>query len=109
MFNIVLDYHTSPVFPVIHIFTFVGHQREDVLDTDTDADQQHENSSSYSYSGYYAMDNTLLDAERFAGRFLAYLQSLRSGSGFEKAILRFAYKGPSSSLSTTTHHQVNSV
>ncbi|KAL4930990.1 uncharacterized protein BDV17DRAFT_280551 [Aspergillus undulatus] len=93
---------TSPVFPVIHIFTFVGRQREDVLDADTDADQQYENSSTYSYSGYYAMDNTLLDAERFAGRFLAYLQSLGSGSGFEKAILRFAYKGPSSSLTTTT-------
>lgn len=48
------------------------------------------------------MDNTLLDAESFAVRFLAYLRSLGSGSGSEKAILRFAHKGASSSLTTTT-------
>ncbi|KAL4976085.1 hypothetical protein BDW66DRAFT_160006 [Aspergillus desertorum] len=87
----------SSVFPVIHIFMF-----EKVLDTDPDAGQQDETSSSCRYHGHYAVNNTLLDVERFAGRFLAFLQSLDSGSRFEKAILRFAYGGPLSSLTTTT-------
>lgn len=83
------------------MFTFVGHQREDVLDVDADHHlQQYQNS--YSYSDYYTMDNTLLDAECFAVRFLAYLRSVGSGSDSDKAILRFAYKGASSSLTTTT-------
>ncbi|KAL2855143.1 hypothetical protein BJX68DRAFT_274117 [Aspergillus pseudodeflectus] len=78
----------SSVFPVRHIFMF-----EKVLDTDPDAGQQDETSSSCRYHGHYAMNSTLLDAERFAGRFLAFLQFLNSGSRFEKAILRFAYGG----------------
>lgn len=91
------------VFPVIHMFTFVGHQHEDVSDVDAHHHlQQYKNSYSNSYSDYYIMDNTLLDAERVAVRFLAYLRSVSSGSDSEKAILRFAYKGASSSLTTTT-------
>ncbi|KAJ5416089.1 hypothetical protein N7465_004784 [Penicillium sp. CMV-2018d] len=99
---------TSPgalVFPVVHMFTLVNHQREDGPGVAADHHvQQYQNSSSstYSYSDYYAMDNTLLDAESFAVRFLAYLRSLGSGSGSEKAILRFAHKVASSSLVTTT-------
>ncbi|KAL4922567.1 hypothetical protein BDW62DRAFT_18 [Aspergillus aurantiobrunneus] len=72
-------------FPAIHMFTYVGHQ----------------GSSSHSCSDYYAMDNTLLDAERFVVRFLSYLRSLGLGSDSNKAILRFAYKGAFSSLTTT--------
>ncbi|KAJ6123880.1 hypothetical protein N7471_011197 [Penicillium samsonianum] len=99
---------TSPdalVFPVVHMFTLVNHHREDGPDVAADHHvQQYQNSYSYSYSysDYYAMENTLLDAESFAVRFLAYLRSLGSGSGSEKAILRFAHKGASSSLTTTT-------
>ncbi|KAJ5522338.1 hypothetical protein N7527_006453 [Penicillium freii] len=99
---------TSPgalVFPVVHMFTLINHQREDGPDVTADHHvQQYQNSSSpsYSYSDYYAMENTLLDAESFAVRFLAYLRSLGSGSGSEKAILRFAHKVASSSLVTTT-------
>ncbi|KAJ6149089.1 hypothetical protein N7471_000288 [Penicillium samsonianum] len=76
------------VFPVMHMFTFVGHQREDVADAD------HQNSH------YYDMGNTLLDPERFAVQFLSYLRSV--GSGSDKAILRFAYGEASSSVATTT-------
>ena len=93
------------VFPVVHMFTLINHQREDGPDVAADHHvQQYQNSSSssYSYSDYYAMDNTLLDAESFAVRFLAYLRSLGSGSGSEKAILRFAHNVASSSLVTAT-------
>ncbi|CAG8371230.1 unnamed protein product [Penicillium salamii] len=82
--------HSSPVaqiFPVMHMLTFVGHQREDAADAD------HQNSH------YYDMGNTLLDPERFAVRFLSYLRSV--GSGSDKAILRFACGEVSSSLTTT--------
>jgi hypothetical protein len=44
-------------------------------------------------------NNTLLDAESFAFRFLVYLRSLGSSSDPEKAILHFAHKGSSSSSS----------
>ncbi|KAJ5897816.1 hypothetical protein N7504_008104 [Penicillium tannophilum] len=82
--------HPSPVaqiFPVMHMLTFVGHQREDA----TDADHQN--------SHYYDIGNTLLDPERFAVRFLSYLRSV--GSGSDKAILRFSCGEVSSSLTTT--------
>ncbi|KAL2818220.1 hypothetical protein BDW59DRAFT_175201 [Aspergillus cavernicola] len=93
----------AQIFPLIHMFTFMNHQREDAPDIAADHHvQQYQNSSSYSYSDYYAMENTLLDAGRFAVRFLAYLRTLGSGSESDKAILRFAYKGASSSLTTTT-------
>ena len=72
----------------MHMLTFVGHQREDVADAD------HQNSY------YYDMGNTLLDAERFAVRFLSYLRSVSSGS--DKAILRFAY---GEVLLVTHHHR----
>jgi hypothetical protein len=85
--NVTFTSSVVQVFPVMHMFTFVGNQREDVADAD------HQNSY------YYDMGNTLLDAERFAVRFLSYLRSV--GSGSDKAILRFAYGGPSSSLTTT--------
>ncbi|KAL4776494.1 hypothetical protein BDW60DRAFT_213879 [Aspergillus nidulans var. acristatus] len=73
-------------FPAIYMFTYVGHQ----------------DSSSHSCSGYYTMDNTLLDAERFVVRFLSYFRSLGLGSDSNKAILRFAYNGDFSSLTTPT-------
>ncbi|KAJ5320670.1 hypothetical protein N7508_000953 [Penicillium antarcticum] len=76
------------VFPGVHMFTFEGHQREDVADAD------HQNSH------YYDMGYTLLDPERFAIQFLSYLRSI--GSGSDKAILRFAYGEASSSVTTTT-------
>ncbi|KAJ5158757.1 uncharacterized protein N7500_008408 [Penicillium coprophilum] len=91
---------TSPdiqVFPVMHMFTFRGYQREDVADADHHL-QQYQNS--HSYSRYYDMSNTLLDAERFAVRFLSYLHSV--GSGSDKAILRFAYEASSPITTTTT-------
>ncbi|KAJ5197380.1 hypothetical protein N7449_007859 [Penicillium cf. viridicatum] len=77
------------VFPVIYMFTFMGHQGQDIADVD------HQNSH------YYDIGNTLLDAEPFALRFLSYLRSV--GSGSDKAILRFAYGGASSSLITTAN------
>ncbi|KAL4961538.1 uncharacterized protein BDV14DRAFT_203725 [Aspergillus stella-maris] len=70
-------------FPAMHMFTYVGLQ----------------GSSSHSCSGYYAMDNTLLDPERFTVRFLSYLRYLALGSDPSKAILQFGYKGV---LSLTT-------
>ncbi|KAL4863031.1 hypothetical protein BDV12DRAFT_202504 [Aspergillus spectabilis] len=80
----------AQVFPVVHLFRFVDHQDEDGPDVATDGVQQ--------YQIYYAMgNNILLDAESFAIRFLAYLRSLGSGWDAEKAILRFAHKGSSSS------------
>ncbi|KAL2810884.1 hypothetical protein BJX63DRAFT_444437 [Aspergillus granulosus] len=79
----------AQVVPVIHMFRFVDHQGEDGPDVAADDVQQ--------YSNYYAMDYTLLDAEGFAVQFLAYLRSLGSSSDPEKAILRFAHKGSSSS------------
>ena len=82
---------------MIHMFTFMGHQHKDVTYADRYL-QQYQNS--YSYSCYYDIGNTLLDAECFAVRFLSYLRSVRSDS--DKAILRFAYRGPSSALITTT-------
>ncbi|KAL3475937.1 hypothetical protein BJX99DRAFT_259013 [Aspergillus californicus] len=85
---------TSPhtqVFPMVHMFRFVDHQGDDSPGKPTHHVRQYQN--------YYAMGNTLLDAESFALRFLAYLRSLGSGSDFEKAILRFAHKGFSSSSS----------
>ncbi|CAI7618667.1 unnamed protein product [Penicillium palitans] len=80
-------YPVAQIFPVMHMLTFVGHQREDAADAD------HQNSH------YYNMGNTLLDPERFAVRFLSYLRSV--GSGSDKAILRFACGEVSSSLTTT--------
>ncbi|KAJ5382247.1 hypothetical protein N7517_000158 [Penicillium concentricum] len=77
----------AQIFPVMHMLTLVGHQREDAADAD------HQNSH------YYDMGNTLLDPERFAVRFLSYLRSV--GSGSDKAILRFACGEVSSSLTTT--------
>lgn len=94
------------VFPVIHIFIFTA---------DAYQYQQHQNS----YSDHYTLENTLLDAERIAVRFLSYLRSIASGSGLssDKAILRFAYGGlprhspPSTTTTTTTtthsHHAHN--
>ncbi|OQE77471.1 hypothetical protein PENNAL_c0061G02854 [Penicillium nalgiovense] len=80
------------VFPAMHMFTFVSNQHEDVADAD------------HQDSYYYTMGNTLLDTERFAVRFLSYLRSV--GSGSDKAILRFAYRGGGgSSLTTTINHQ----
>ncbi|OQE37972.1 hypothetical protein PENCOP_c009G06231 [Penicillium coprophilum] len=85
------------VFPVMHMFTFGGYQREDVADADHHL-QQYQNSHSYNH--YYDMSNTLLDAERFAVRFLSYLNSV--GSGSDKAILRFAYEASSPITTITT-------
>ncbi|KAJ5787896.1 hypothetical protein N7457_002886 [Penicillium paradoxum] len=88
---------TVPVvqeFPMIHMFTFLGDQREDGADAD-----HHHRQYQNSYGHYYDMSNTLLDAESFAVRFLSYLRSV--GSGSDKAILRFAYGRASSSLTTT--------
>ncbi|KAL3447819.1 hypothetical protein BJX65DRAFT_276090 [Aspergillus insuetus] len=76
----------TKVVPVIHMFTFDGHQREDVADTD--------------YSQYYDIGNTLLNPESFAARFLSYLRSLGSGSGSDKAILKFSL-GVAPSYTTT--------
>lgn len=78
------------VFPAMHMFTFVSNQHEDVADAD------------HQDSYYYTMGNTLLDTERFAVRFLSYLRSV--GSGSDKAILRFAYRG-GGRLVTHHHHQ----
>ncbi|KAJ9490293.1 hypothetical protein VN97_g2949 [Penicillium thymicola] len=88
--NVTFTSSVVQVFPVIHMFTFVGHQREDVVDAD------HQNSH------YYDIGNTLLDPERFAVQFLSYLRSV--GSGSDKAILRFAYGEASSSVTTTTNN-----
>ncbi|KAL3472683.1 hypothetical protein BJX99DRAFT_249446 [Aspergillus californicus] len=71
--------------PVMHMFMF-GHYEGGADDVQP-------------YQNYYAMNNTLLDAESFAVRFLAYLSSLSLGSNSEKAILQFAYNGASSSSS----------
>ncbi|KAL4860447.1 hypothetical protein BDV12DRAFT_108330 [Aspergillus spectabilis] len=78
-------YPHDRVFPVVHMFRFVD-QGPDVA---ADNVQQYQN--------YYALGNTLLDAESFAVRFLAYLRSLGSGLDPEKSILRFAHNGSSSS------------
>ncbi|KAL5356182.1 hypothetical protein BJX96DRAFT_171371 [Aspergillus floccosus] len=85
----------AQVFPKIHLFTFVDSKREDVPNATAN---HYFHRSSPGYSGYYSMDNTLLTAERFAVRFLAYLRSLGSDSDPDKAILRFAYNGPCSLL-----------
>ncbi|KIA75760.1 hypothetical protein HK57_00440 [Aspergillus ustus] len=64
----------AQVFPLVHMFRFMDHdyQGKDGPDVATDDVTQYEN--------HYAIgNNTLLDAESFAVRFLAYLQSLGSG------------------------------
>ncbi|KAL3494970.1 hypothetical protein BJX62DRAFT_246849 [Aspergillus germanicus] len=81
----------AQVFPTIHMFRFVDQQGEDGPDEATDDVRQYQN--------YYAIVDTLLDAEGFATRFLTYLRSLGSGLDPEKSILRFAHKGSSSSSS----------
>ncbi|KAL4865180.1 hypothetical protein BDV12DRAFT_200372 [Aspergillus spectabilis] len=55
---------------------------------------------------YICSHHTRFNAERFAMRFLAYLRSWASGSNFNKTILRFAYNGASSPLTTKgdDHH-----
>ncbi|KAL4861963.1 hypothetical protein BDV12DRAFT_203501 [Aspergillus spectabilis] len=84
----------AQVLLMIHMFRFVDQQGEDGPDVATDDVRQYQN--------YYAMGDALLDAKGFATRFLAYLQSLGSCLDSEKAILRFAHKGSSSSSSSSS-------
>ncbi|KAJ5481635.1 hypothetical protein N7475_000447 [Penicillium sp. IBT 31633x] len=77
------------VFPVMHMFTFVDHQREDVA------------GAGHQKCYHYDMGHTLLNPELFALQFLTYLRSV--GSGSDKAILRFAYGEASLSVTTTTN------
>ena len=76
------------IFPVMHMFTCVSNQREDVAHAD------HQNSYCYT------IGSTILDPEGFTVRFLSYLRSV--GLGSDKAILRFACGGLSS-LTTATN------
>ncbi|OJJ05259.1 hypothetical protein ASPVEDRAFT_44776 [Aspergillus versicolor CBS 583.65] len=85
---------TSPhgqILPVMHIFMFSHYQSEDGPGLAADNIQP--------YRNYYTMNNTLLEAESFAVQFLAYLQSLGSGSDSEKAILQFTFNRATSSSS----------
>ncbi|KAL4972141.1 hypothetical protein BDW66DRAFT_9414 [Aspergillus desertorum] len=70
----------------MHIFMFGHYQGGDGPDVAVDDVQPYQN--------YYAMNNTLLDAESFAVRFLAYLSSLSSGSDSEKAFCNLHTMGP---------------
>ncbi|KAI9375021.1 hypothetical protein BJX61DRAFT_550309 [Aspergillus egyptiacus] len=79
------------ILPVMHMVLFGHYQGGDGPDVAANDVQPYQN--------YYTMNNTLLDAESFAARFLAYLSSLSSGSDSDKAILQFAYPGASSSWS----------
>ncbi|KAL4861481.1 hypothetical protein BDV12DRAFT_180244 [Aspergillus spectabilis] len=79
------------ILPVMHMFMFGHYQGGEGPDVAADNVQPYQN--------YYTMNNTLLDSESFAVRFLAYLSALSSGSESEKAILQFAYHGASSSSS----------
>ncbi|KAJ6149055.1 hypothetical protein N7471_000254 [Penicillium samsonianum] len=88
----------AQVFPMIHLFTFVSPQREDVRDAAADHHVVHP--ARPGYSGYYSMDNTGLNAESFAVRFLVYLRSLGPDSDPDKAILRVASHGAFSSLAS---------
>ncbi|KAJ5437724.1 hypothetical protein N7445_006268 [Penicillium cf. griseofulvum] len=88
----------AQVFPMIHLFIFVSPQREDVRDAAADHHVVHP--ARPGYSGYYSMDNTGLNAESFAVRFLVYLRSLGPDSDPDKAILRVAYHGAFSSLAS---------
>lgn len=81
----------APILPIMHIFMFGHHQNRHGPDIATDNVQ--------AYQNFYAIENTLLDGESFAIRFLAYLSTLSSGSEPDKAILQFAYPGPASPLS----------
>ncbi|CAI7667660.1 unnamed protein product [Penicillium viridicatum] len=88
----------AQVFPMIHLFTFVSPQREDVRDAAADHHVVHP--ARPGYSGYYPIDKTGLNAEGFAIRFLVYLRSLGPDSDPDKAILRVAYHGAFSSLAS---------
>ncbi|KAJ5787244.1 hypothetical protein N7457_002234, partial [Penicillium paradoxum] len=80
---------SSSFTPRIHLFTWLGPQREDIPDPAADH---------HVHSAYYSMENTGLTAEDFAVRFLKYLRSLGPDSDPDKAILRVAYHGAFSSL-----------
>ena len=88
----------AQAFPMIHLFTFVSPQREDVRDAAADHHVVHP--ARPGYSGYYPIDKTGLNAEGFAIRFLVYLRSLGPDSDPDKAILRVAYHGAFSSLAS---------
>jgi hypothetical protein len=76
------------ILPVMHLFMFGHYQDGEGPGGAADNVQPYQNSS--------AMNNTLLEGETFAVRFLAYLSALCSGSGSEKAVLQLAYHGASS-------------
>ncbi|KAL4810802.1 hypothetical protein BDV18DRAFT_155415 [Aspergillus unguis] len=81
----------APILPTMHMFTFGNYQGPDGPYVAEDVQP---------YQKYYTMNtNTQLDAESFAVRFLAYLSFLSSSLNPEKAILKFAYNGASSSSS----------
>ncbi|KAF9884957.1 hypothetical protein FE257_000867 [Aspergillus nanangensis] len=87
----------TQVFPIIHLFTFVSPQRENIQNTAAD---YHIHPTRPGYSNYYCMNYTGLSAESFAVRFLGYLRSLGPDSDPDKAILRVAYHGAFSSLAS---------
>lgn len=89
--NLSSTFPHGQILPVMHMFMFGHSQSEDGPDVAADDVQP--------YRNYYTMNTTLLEAESFAVRFLAYLWSLGSGTDSEKAILQFAYNGASSSSS----------
>ncbi|KAJ5130247.1 uncharacterized protein N7515_006286 [Penicillium bovifimosum] len=88
----------AQVVPMIHLFTFVSSRGEDVRDAAAGHHVAHPDRPGY--SGYYSMDNTGLNAESFAVRFLVYLRSLGPDSDPDKTILRVAYHGAFSSLAS---------
>lgn len=87
----------AQVFPMIHLFTFLGPLRKDIPGAAAD---RHVHCARPGYSGYYSMENTGLTAENFAIRFLGYLRALGPYSDPDKAILRVAYHGAFSSLAS---------
>ncbi|GAB1207511.1 hypothetical protein APSETT445_006231 [Aspergillus pseudonomiae] len=87
----------AQVFPMIHLFTFLGPLRKDIPDATAD---RHVYCARPGYSSYYSIDNTGLTAEVFAIRFLGYLRALGPYSDPDKAILRVAYHGAFSSLAS---------
>lgn len=87
----------AQVFPMIHLFTFLGPQREDIPDAAAD---HHVHPARAGYSAYYSMENTGLTAENVAVRFLDYLRALGPYSDPDKAILRMAYHGAFPSLAS---------
>ncbi|KAE8403368.1 hypothetical protein BDV37DRAFT_143522 [Aspergillus pseudonomiae] len=87
----------AQIFPMIHLFTFLGPLRKDIPDATAD---RHVYCARPGYSSYYSIDNTGLTAEVFAIRFLGYLRALGPYSDPDKAILRVAYHGAFSSLAS---------